>query len=377
MWPFVVIIVLLAVNGFFVALEFALVGSRSSRLEPLADSGDRSARRALGAMRDLNMNLTGAQLGITVASLILGIVGEPAVAHLLATPVGWLPRLPESWVHPVAGVVALLIVVFAHMVFGEMVPKGITLGRPESTLRVLSGPNRPYLALVRPIAAVLNHIANAGVRLFGVEPRDELVSAHTPQELAALVAASKEEGVIPDRAAAILTGVLDFGGRAVRSRMVHLDGIRSVPAASSVLDAERTMAEATHTRLIVLGAGGASDVRGFLHSKDLLTIDREAMATTPIERITRPLPMVSADSTVEPVLFDMRATGVHIAGVVDPVDGHLVGMITLDDLLGGLLEELTGPVGDTATDADDGIAMSDTEATDTEAFGSGESVGEG
>ena len=353
MWPFVIILVLLAVNGFFVALEFALVGSRSSRLEPLADSGDRSAARALAAMRDLNAQLAGAQLGITIASLLLGMLGEPAIAHLLATPIEHLPKIPEGWVHPIATVIALLIVVFAHMVFGEMVPKNITLSRPEATLRVLTGPNRPYLILARPFVTVLNVAANAGVRMFGVEPRDELVSAHTSQELAVLVAASKEGGVIPDTAAAILSGVLDFGGREVRSMMVERDAISTVSARDTTLDAERLFAASLHTRLIVVGEGGAEDVRGFLHAKDLLTIDRSVMTSTTVGEITRSLPVAVADSTVEPVMLAMQATGVHIAKVVDPDSGSMVGIVTLDDLLGGLLNELTSegdPQGATTAD---------------------------
>lgn len=342
MWPFVIILVLLAVNGFFVALEFALVGSRSSRLEPLADGGDRSASRALAAMRDLNAQLAGAQLGITIASLLLGMFGEPAIAHVLTTPIEHIPRVPEGWVHPIAAVIGLLIVVFAHMVFGEMVPKNITLSRPESTLRVLTGPNRLYLALARPFTVVLNAVANFGVRRFGVEPRDELVSAHTSQELAALVAASKEGGVIPDTAAAILSGVLDFGGREVRSMMVRRDAISTVAVGTSASEAEQLFATSRHTRLIVMGEGGAEDVRGFLHSKDLLTLDRSEMSTTSIEGITRALPVAVADSTVEPVMLEMQATGVHIAKVVDPGNGSMVGIITLDDLLSGLLNELTG-----------------------------------
>jgi CBS domain containing-hemolysin-like protein len=343
MWPLLIVLLLLAVNGFFVALEFALVGSRSSRLEPLADGGDRSAVRALAAMRELSVQLAGAQLGITIASLLLGMIGEPALAHLLRTPIAHIPKLPEGWVHPLAALIGLLIVVFVHMVFGEMVPKSITLGRPESTLRVLTGPNRVYLLVARPFVAVLNIAANAGVRLFGVEPRDELASAHTTKELAVLVAASKEEGVIPITAAAILSGVLGFGSREVGSKMVASTAISTVAAAATALDAEQLAATTLHTRLIVVGSGGMTDVRGFLHTKDLLTLDRAQMATTTVAEITRPLPAVAVDSTVEPVMLEMRASGVHIALVVDPHDGRTVGMITLDDLLGGLLQELTDP----------------------------------
>ena len=163
-WPFVAIVVLLAVNGFFVALEFALIGSRRSRLEPLAEAGDKGAQRGLEAMRDLSIQLAGAQLGITIASLILGLVGEPAMAHLLEPVVDLVPFVPDGWAHGIAGVIGLVIVVFAHMVLGEMVPKNLTLTHPEATLRVISLPNKAYLAVARPLVWALNVMANLGVQ---------------------------------------------------------------------------------------------------------------------------------------------------------------------------------------------------------------------
>src|SRR6478609_5674357 len=234
-WPFVIIVVLLGVNAFFVALEFALVGSRRSRLEPLAEAGDRAAQRSLEAMRDLSIQLAGAQLGITIASLVLGLVGEPAMAHLLAGPIGLIPFVPEGWTHAIASIVGLLIVVFAHMVLGEMVPKNFTLTHPEATLRVISLPNRAYLTIAGPIVKVLNALANVGVRLFGVEPRDELASAHTAEELALLVAASV---------------------------MVPRGEICSIGATATAADAEAVVLERGHSRLPVVGPGGIDDVLG-------------------------------------------------------------------------------------------------------------------
>ncbi len=197
-WPFVAIVALIALNGFFVALEFALVASRRSRLEPLAADGDKAAQRSLDAIAELSVQLAGAQLGITVASLGLGLVGEPAVAHLLESLAEHIPGFPTGWVHPIAAVVGLLIVVFLHMVLGEMVPKNLTLTHPETTLRLISAPNRLYLLVARPFVKILNVAANAGVRVFGVEPTDELGSAHTAEELAVMVAASRRRGGDPE-----------------------------------------------------------------------------------------------------------------------------------------------------------------------------------
>ena len=154
---------LLLVNGFFVALEFAVVGSRPTKLESAAAEGDKAAERALTTVRDVNLQLSGAQLGITMASLGLGVVTEPAVAELLSTPLGWF-GLGHDVAHGVAVVVALTIVVFLHMVIGEIVPKNIALTDPEKTLVRVAPLNRLYLGVFRPIIRVLNWFGNKGVR---------------------------------------------------------------------------------------------------------------------------------------------------------------------------------------------------------------------
>ncbi len=339
-WPFVAIVVLLAVNGFFVALEFALLGSRRSRLEPLAEAGDKAAQRSLDAMRDLSAQLAGAQLGITVASLILGLVGEPAMAHLLEPVVKLVPFVPDSWAHGVAGVIGLLIVVFAHMVLGEMVPKNLTLTHPEATLRLITLPNKAYLTLVRPLVWVLNVLANLGVRAFGVEPRDELASAHTAEELAVLVAASREEGTIQGFAADLLSGVLDFGGRPVSSVMVPRDEICTIPATATPAQAEAVVLDQGHSRLPVLGAGGIDDVLGFLHAKDLLHLAPTAAQLPMPPRLLRRMLVVPPERSMEDLLLAMRRSRVHFA-LVTEADGTTAGLVTLDDLLEELVGEIT------------------------------------
>jgi CBS domain containing-hemolysin-like protein len=344
-WPFVAIIVLLVVNGFFVALEFALVGSRRSRLEPLAEQGNRSALRSLSAMQELSIQLAGAQLGITIASLLLGLVGEPAIAHLLAGGVEIIPGVPDGWVHPVAVVFSLLIVVFAHMVIGEMIPKNLTLTHPETTLRIVSGPNRAYLVVARPFVRVLNVVANAGVRLLGVEPRDELASAHTVEELAVVVAASRNEGAIPGFAADLLAGVFEFGNRQVGSVMVPRAQIAAVPFGATVADAEAIAVDQGHSRLPVLGDGGLDDIVGFLHTKDLLTLDPETSSGQIPSRLRRSTLSVLPETTLESLLLSMRRTQTHFAIVVDE-NLTTVGIVTLDDLL----EELVGEITDKPVD---------------------------
>lgn len=344
MAPFVVIVVLLLVNGFFVALEFALVGSRTSRLEPIAAAGDRRAQRSLSAMRELGVQLAGAQLGITIASLVLGLVGEPAMAKVFEHGAERLPFLPESWIRPVGYVLGLLVIVFAHMVVGEMVPKNLTLTRPESTLRVLVGPNRWWLAVARPLVRSLTWIANLGVRAFGVEPRDELSDVHTVEELQMLVSASHEEGAIPDLSAELLSGVLDFAGERAGDVMVDRASICAVPVDASVAAIEDVVRERAHTRVLVVGEEGLDDVVGFIHSKDLLAVDADDLDGPLPHRLVRRNLVTTEDESLESLLLSMQRRRIHVAVVVGP-DESTVGLVTLDDLLERLVGDITDEVG--------------------------------
>lgn len=340
-WALVAVVVLLVVNGYFVALEFAVVGSRRSRLEPLADAGDRSAQRGLVAIGDLSTRLAGAQLGITVASLLLGLVGEPAVAGTFEALLGGVAVIPEGATHAISVVLALTVVVFLHMVIGEMVPKNLSLADPERALRRLAGIDRAYLAVARPIVRLLNALGNGGVRLLGVEPRDELASAHTAEELAVVVAASREEGAIEDFAADLLTGVLDFSGRTVAAVMIPRDRVSAIARSTTVADAEDIVVARGHTRMPVLGPGGIDDVVGFLHAKDLLTLAAPAAGRPLPLRLVRPMLVVPIDRSLEDVMVAMRRSRVHFA-LVQHHDGTTAGIVTLDDLL----EELVGDIVD-------------------------------
>jgi len=316
MWPFLLIIVLLAVNGFFVALEFALVGSRRSRLEPLADAGDRSAIRALAAMKELSVQLAGAQLGITVASLLLGLIGEPAFAHFIESVAHHASWIPQGWVRPISSVIGLLVIVFAH------------------------GPNRLYLLFARPLVIVLNWFGNVGVRMFGVEPKDELSDTHSAQELAVLVSVSHEEGAIPDFSAELLSGVLDFGQRTVASVMVARESVAAVSIEATPRELEEAVRELGHTRLLVVGDGGIDDVRGFLHAKDLLTVPDSEIDSPVPSRLVRPTLETECEKRLEDLLKKMQSTRVHFATVYND-DESTAGIVTLDDLLEELLSDLT------------------------------------
>lgn len=329
--------VLLGVNAFFVAYEFALVGSRSTKLESLAEDGSRRAKRGLEAIHDLNHQLGGAQLGITMASLGLGAVAEPALARVLVDIFGFT-GLSDALLHTIAFVIALTIVVFLHMVAGEMVPKNITLVEPERALLALVSINRIYLVIFGPIIKVLTVSANLGMRLVGVEPKDEIGAAHTAAELAVMVATSRDEGAIEPFAAGLMEGVLDFGAREVGQVMVARDEIGFIRADTTVSQAEALVLDRGHSRLPVVGRD-LDDVLGFVHAKDLLTVPPEEADGRLAATLVRRMLVVPISRSLEDLLLAMRRARVHFALVVDS-EGRTAGLVTLEDLL----EELVGDI---------------------------------
>jgi len=336
---------LLVANGFFVAVEFALVGSRRSKLQALADGGDRRASGALDAAADLTLQLAGAQLGITMASLALGFVAKPAIVSGIDAVLG--PVVSSEAVRDtLAFIVGLGIVVFLHLVIGEMVPKGIALADPENTLLRLSGANRGYLRVFSPVVRFLNALAAIITRrAFGVEPRDELAEARTAEEFAVMLAESHDEGVIEDFAHELLTGVLDFGGRTAGAVMVPRASVAWVPATATVATIEQLVVDRGHSRLLVTGAGGIDNYLGFVHSKDLLFIPEERREASLPPRLVRRLLKVDVELPLEDVLVRMRSARVHVAVVLGP-DDDVVGILTLEDLL----EELVGEILDETDD---------------------------
>jgi len=329
---------LLLANAFFVAVEFALIASRRTKLEALAEQGSARARLAIGSMRQLNVQLAGAQLGITMASLALGYVAEPTVAGFLEDTVSRVVDVPERLLNTGGFVVALIIVAFLHMVVGEMVPKNIAIASPERTLMALALPNRAYVTVLGPLLRVLNAISNAGVRLLGVEPRDELATAASAEELAAMLGASRDEGLIEEMAHRLLTGALDLGDRAVTTVMVPREGVVWLPRAATPAEAEALVVASGHTRLLVAGEG-LDDVLGFLHAKDLLLVPGAARnRPLPLGRVRRML-LVRGDSSLDDALLAMQQARLHVALVVDAA-GRTLGIATLEDVIEALVGDI-------------------------------------
>ncbi|HEU4750867.1 MAG TPA: hemolysin family protein [Acidimicrobiia bacterium] len=329
-------VILLVANGFFVAAEFAFTAARRAVVEEVPG---RSARAAARAMKHLSLTLAGAQIGITIATLLLGFVAEPSVASLLEVLLGWLP-ISDDLLHTIALVVALLIVVFLHMVIGEMAPKNIAIAAPERLALVLALPFQLFMTVFRPLVFVLNGIANLVLRLFGVEPRDELETTQTADDLAQVIAAGRQEGVIEEFAHKLLSGAIVFSERDASEVMVPRPDIVALAVTATPAEIERVVTEEGFSRIPVFGED-VDDIVGFVHAKDLLSIPDDAYNEPIPPEIIRPLLIVPESAPVRPLLADMQRNGRHLALIIDE-HGGTAGLLTLEDIA----EELVGEIRD-------------------------------
>ncbi len=334
----VVALCLVGANAFFVAAEFALVAARAARLEAAAEEGDGRSTLALAAVRDLQPQLAGAQLGITMASLGLGYLAEPAVARLIEPLIDSVADVPSGVLHTISFTLALSLVTTVHVVVGEMVPKNIAIAAPESTARLLAPWLRAYGMVLKPVIWSLNAVSAAIVRLLGMEPVDEINTALTVNEFHALLAGAREEGVIEPAEHELLAGALGFRVRSAGSLMVPAAQLVSVPRGSSVARLEEVVASSGHTRVPVWGAE-PDDVLGFVHAKDLLRMPAGAREDpVPLELVRRMRVVRPAMPGRELLLF-MRRSGVHMALVRD-ASGTMLGIVTLEDVLEALVGDI-------------------------------------
>jgi CBS domain containing-hemolysin-like protein len=334
--PLVLMVVLLIANGFFVAAEFAYITARRNVLEQTPTS---SARIAVRLNKELMLSMTAAQLGITMASLGLGAVAEPAVAHLLERWFAFLP-LSENTTHIVALVIALLIVVFLHMVVGEMAPKNVAIASPERSAMALAHLFRGYVIVFKPLIIVLNAMANGVLRLFGVKTADSLEVGHSADDLAVIIATGQEEGVIEDFTHRLLTGVIVFGDLDAAEAMIPRPDVVAVPADTPVFEIERVMKETGHSR-IPLYREDLDDILGFVHVKDLMGVADEDQGELISPALIREILFVPESAHIRAVLDEMRRSRIHFAIVVDE-HGSTAGIITMEDIA----EELVGDIRD-------------------------------
>jgi CBS domain containing-hemolysin-like protein len=328
--------VLLVVNAFFVGAEFAVISARRSQIEPKAQAGSRAAQTTLWAMEHATLMLATSQLGITVCSLLILNVSEPAIHHLLEIPLANTPLSP-SMVSVLAFVVALVLVTFLHVVFGEMVPKNISFSVPTRAALILAPPLVLVARVFNPIIWTLNGIANGVLRLFRVTPKDEATSTYTLDEVATIVAQSTREGVLVDGNGA-LTAAVEFTGKTVGDVEVPLVDLVMLPAPVTPAEIQQAVAAHGYSRYLLTTDGEPS---GYLHIKDVMDLTGDAWTSpVPAKRVRR-LASVRRDSELEDALTAIRRSGAHVARVLD-ADGGSTGVIFLEDIV----EELIGEVQD-------------------------------
>lgn len=340
------VVVLLGLSAFFVAAEFALISARRTVIEPLAVTSGR-ARATLKAMEDVSVMMATAQLGITLCGVLLGALGEPAVARLLE-PVfhGW--GVPDEWLHPVALVIALLLVVSAHVALGEMVPKNIAIAGPERTAMVLAPALRLIASMLGPVIRGLNTFANAVVRRLGYEPRDEVASSYTRDEVSALVAESRAEGLLGGLEHRLITSALEFDQATISAVVVPDSDVVHLPGQVTAAEVERACARTGFSRFPVTDEAGR--YIGYLHIRDVVGIPADQRDEPLPTRLIRPLPVVGVDTGLRIALERMRGLGSHLAQVGPagegpgpapiPVPDRRHGLVMLEDVIELLIGEV-------------------------------------
>ncbi|MFE9250599.1 hemolysin family protein [Streptomyces sp. NPDC007088] len=327
----------LLANAFFVGAEFALISVRRSQVEPYAEDGDRRAVRVLWGLRNVSALMAAAQLGITLCTLVLGVVAEPAVAHLLE-PVFGAVGVAHALVHPLAFVLALALATYLHMLLGEMIPKNLALADPVRAALWLGPPLVSLTRALRPLILAVNAVANGLLRLLRVEPRDEVAAAFSDDGLARLVRDSRAAGLLDARSGERLNEALELGRRPVRDVVLPLEQV--VYARFGVTPERLTELAAAHGYSRFPVVDDALRIVGYLHVKD-------ALETRPADlpfalREIRPIARVGEHTPLDDVLTAMRGSSTHLAAVLG-AGGRLAGLVTMEDVL----RELFGRRGET------------------------------
>ncbi|MFJ2765713.1 hemolysin family protein [Streptomyces prasinus] len=317
----------LVVNAFFVGAEFALISVRRSQIEPYAEHGDRRAKKVLWGLEHVSALMAAAQLGITLCTLVLGVVAEPAIAHLLE-PAFHSLGVPAGAGHAVSFVIALSLATYLHMLLGEMVPKNIALAEPVRSALLLGPPLVALSRALRPVIFTINAFANTLLRLLRVEVRDEVVATFSDAELAQMVKDSGEAGLIDDRAQERLNDVLELGRRPVRDVVLPLESVVYARVGVTPEGLEELSAESGYSRFPVVDEGRR--IVGYLHVKDALNASPRDMPF--LLRDMRSIARVRESTPMDDVLTAMRGSRTHLAAVLG-ADGRLAGLVTMEDVL--------------------------------------------
>ncbi|MGW5329840.1 hemolysin family protein [Streptomyces sp. NPDC004014] len=348
---------LVLANGFFVGAEFAIVSVRRSQIEPLDTA---RARQVLYGLERLPQMMAAAQFGITVCSLTLGAVAEPTVAHLLEPVFEWI-HLPAGMIHPLGYVIALAAVVFFHLVIGEMVPKNLAMAAPEKAALWLSPGLVAFARVCRPITVALGACAQGILRLFRVEPKDEVEAVVTSEQLNRLLEDSGQAGLLDPEERERLEDALELGSRPVTDVLLRRESLITVPPSVTPGEIVELTARTGYSRFPV-AAADKGPFMGYVHVKDVLDLEDSDRAVP--QHVWRPMTTLRAELPLDDALTVMRRAATHLAQVAD-ASGRILGLVALEDAL----ELLVGEVRDPAH-----RELPDTELTEPRATGDPEQV---
>ncbi|MHA7210761.1 hemolysin family protein [Arthrobacter sp. B0490] len=329
------LVVLLMGNAFFVGSEFAIMSARRSQIEPLAEAGSKRARTTIWAMEHVSLMLACSQLGITVCSLLILQVAEPAIHHLFVVPFEAV-GIPEGLADGVAFALALVLVTFLHVTFGEMVPKNISVSVADKAALLLAPPLVMVARVVNPVISTLNWAANHILRALKVEPKDEVSSTYTLEEVQSIVEESTRSGLVDDESG-LITSALEFSGQTAETTMIPLGELVTVRTDATPEDFERAVGRTGFSRFVMVDDSG--NLTGYMHLKDVMSMP-QAMYRRPItENKVRTLVNLSLGDEIEDALAVMQRTGSHLARVLGP-DGSTRGVLFLEDVIEQLIGEI-------------------------------------
>jgi CBS domain containing-hemolysin-like protein len=331
------VVALIAANGYFVAVEFAFVAARRSRFLEQAEEGDRRSKRAIDVHKRLSFMLSGAQLGITVTTLLVGFIAEPAIASVIE-PALIAVGVPESVTFGISLTLALILATMAQMVFGELAPKNLAIAKPEPVARSLASSMWLFMRLAGPVIRLFDGSANRLLRMIGVEPVEELRGAVSTEELDLIVDSSAESGHLTQSQAALLERAIDFGELEASDAMVPWNRVVTIEVDASAADLRDLMAS-THSRFPVVDADG--QVQGVVHAKDLLGVSRSEYDSTLVSELLHEILAVPEAAGLNVVLSELRSRATEMAIVIDEYGGP-AGVVTLEDVV----EELVGDIED-------------------------------
>ncbi len=327
--------VLLLINAFFVGAEFAVISARRSQIEPRAEAGSRAAKTALWAMEHATLMLATSQLGITVCSLLILNVSEPAIHHLLEIPLLLTP-LPEEVVGGIAFAITLIVVSFLHVVLGEMVPKNLSFSVPDRAVLILATPLVAVATVFRPVIVALNATANGILRLFRVQPKNEATSAFTAEEVQTIITTSTREGVLTDTTGT-LSNAFDFTEKRVRDVALPGEALITLPEDATPADVEKAVAQHGFSRYVLVDEAG--EPTGYVHLKDVIDLRADEFDDPVPPKRIRQLISVFRDSELEDALALMRRSGAHVARAFDE-HGATRGVLFLEDIIETLVGEV-------------------------------------